>query len=155
MTQSPSPFDPRTVYSLSDPALEKHTEEQEAEYRRTLDVSLLRIRPGMTPVKIVVRPADAMLVMNHLTEATPDARILALRACVESITLPNGERLEPKHRVHFAKVEIASEDWVRTLFQALGGYRVTELAFLCVNLSNLGQRSLDPLSQWGGQLPPS
>lgn len=154
MTQSSvNPFAPRTVFSMSDPALNM-SEEQRADYRKTLDRSLIQVHDGKQPVEFEIEPADAVWSAMNISTSSADANVLAFRACCRSIKI-RGEVHKPSKTERLGGVDVAGDDWVRKAMNMVGAYRVLEIGMRCANISLLNAECVDPLLQAGGAVPPS
>lgn len=145
------PFAPVTIVIPSDKVFEKSTDEDRAKYRRTLDPSALKAVDGTVPIQVEIVPADAIFAMRHFGPS-PDAAMLAFRACVRSVRMRDGVAIKPKG---LDDMQLADEDWLRTMSKLLGNNRVLEVGYMAMSISNLSPESLDPLSLSPGAAPTS
>lgn len=147
------PFAPLPVVSITDPAVTFENEAARAEYKRTRDPSLFKVRDLAKACTFVVRPCASETAIR-LDAAAPDVRpLLAFRACVHRVELPSGETLEAKTYESVAYGEIADEEWIKTVAPRVGPRRVQEIGEAAFRLSML--EDCDPLSPPPGQPPQS
>lgn len=154
VNQTINPFAPRTVVSMSDPALEM-TEEQRAAYRDKLDPKLLQAKDGAKPVEFEIEPADAVWSALNISDSSrADSKLIAFRACCRGINI-NGTVHKPTKTENLGGVQVAGDDWLRTAMGLVGAYRVMEIGMRCASISMLNVECVDPLLRAGGAVHPS
>ena len=150
------PFAPVAMVSVTDPAIYFDSEADREKYRLTRDSALVKVREHAVPAWIEVAPTSAAfaLYLDGIKAAPIVMHLLAVRACVRSVTLPTGERIEPSTlEVGLYEQPIAPEAWIETLARKLGPRRVQEIGEAAVRLSLL--EDIDPLSPPPGPRAPS
>lgn len=149
------PLAPVRVVSITDPALVFADVEARERYRTSRDPALIPApRVGCAPCVFVVQPVSAEIAirLDGLTDLAGRA-LLAFRACVHRVELPNGEALEAASYASNLLGELADEEWVKTVALKVGPRRVYEIGEAAHRLSMLDD--LDPLLPSPGQPPPS
>jgi hypothetical protein len=150
------PFAPLLIVSITDPAVSFDSDADREQYRLTRDPALIRTRDHALPARIELAPTSAAfaLYLDGIKAAPIVMHLLAVRACVRSVTLPSGERIEPSTlEVGLYEQPIAPEAWIETLARKLGPRRVQEIGEAAVRLSLL--EDIDPLSPPPGPRAPS
>lgn len=147
------PFAPVRAVASDDPAVLFDSIDARAEYVRTRDPALFKVREGSVPCVFVIQPAsgEVAIRLDHSDGST--RALLAFRACVHRVELPSGDALVAKCYESTALGLLADESWVSLVTARVGPRRVREIAEAAYRLSML--EDCDPLSQPHGQPPPS
>lgn len=147
------PFAPVVVVAIDDPAVTFESHEAREEYVRTADESLVRIREGRAPARFTIAPLSGEQALR-LDAAPADVRpLLAFRACVTRVALPDGTAIETDAEGGFVLGSMSSPEWVAKVGARVGIRRVRAIGEMAYRLSLM--EDIDPLSQPPGQLPPS
>jgi hypothetical protein len=147
------PFAPVAVVSITDPAVKFVDDLARERYRLTRDPALVQLRDHAVPAWIEIAPTSAAfaLYLDGLKAAPIVAYLLAVRACVRAVQLPNGERIAPTGvEQGLYDQPIAPEAWIETLARKIGPRRVQEIGEAAYRLSLL--EDIDPLSPPPGPL---
>lgn len=147
------PFAAVPVVSVTDPAVIFDSPDQRAEYLRTREPSLYKVKDGARACVFVVAPLSAEYALRLDGAPEMDRAALAFRACVHRVELPDGSALATEAESGFVLGSLAPVEWLRTVALKVGVRRVQEIGEAAYRLSLM--EDCDPLSQPHGQPLPS
>lgn len=147
------PFAPVVVVAVDDPAVSFDSPEKRAEYLSTADASLLQPVENRVPVRFTIAPLSAEHALRLDAAPPVDRALLAFRACVTRVELPDGTALDSDAESGYVLGSMCSAEWVAKVGARVGVRRVRAIGEMAYRLSMMDD--IDPLLQPPGQPPQS
>lgn len=111
------------------------------EYRESRKLEIVKELPGgLKPAKFYIRPLPATFVLGYLESASIGEKVmLALRAGLFRVEMPNGNDLKPEKTVKLDDCSVATPEWINTIRDKFGMATVYEMATLAIKLAQLSE----------------
>jgi hypothetical protein len=120
------------------------------EYRRTRDITVLRMRPGVQPNKFSIQRLNAAYILAVL-KALPESQriVMAVSAACHLVTTADGKSLRPKviKPANYYGVKLADErEWIHTLAKRFPMETIEEIGRAALSLASLPEGAAGPFA---------
>jgi len=138
----------------TDPAIDGDADGPEAgtqrlaEYRRTRDVAVLRLRDGVTPTLFVVKPLGATYIASVVDTFSGDTfrHVMSFMASCHEIRRADGSRLEPAGKLakSVKGTMVGNDEWIDTVAAEFGLLTVYEIGSVAYQRARLPRAARGP-----------